>query len=259
MATVFDLIAGTYVTMYARAADPEGAVFWANQLGFNSLPAASISQADISLANQLGQNFYAVSKLAFDAKYTPSMTDVVFIDNVYQNLGGLSADLEGAAFWGNRLLDLKKDIDPQVARSMVAAEIGFALQTFDANATGDAAIRAETYRNKIAISQAAAATGSECLTPVSQSMTDWAYKGLTDVLIGVDNTKATRDIAIAQIYAAARCGDEPTLMGITNAGDHASLTSVSSVVKEFSNAAAVELIGIVGDGSISSGAPFGGG
>lgn len=30
MATVFDLIAGTYVTMYARAADPEGAVFWAN-------------------------------------------------------------------------------------------------------------------------------------------------------------------------------------------------------------------------------------
>ena len=41
MATVFDLINGSYVTIFNRAADPQGALFWSQNLGFSSIGAAS--------------------------------------------------------------------------------------------------------------------------------------------------------------------------------------------------------------------------
>jgi hypothetical protein len=212
MASAFDLIAGTYVTIYNRAADPAGAVFWANNLGFSSLAAASSpGTANLALADQLGTNFYAASSAAFNALYPTSMLDSQFINNVYVNLGGLGPDGVGATFWGNRLTSLEATNGQQVARSIVAAEIAFTLQTFDPNATGDAKTRADTYKNKIAVSEATATTGNASFNPLSQSTSDPAYGGLTNVLIGVSNTSASLNGALAQVQAA-NTANNPALM-----------------------------------------------
>jgi hypothetical protein len=212
MASAFDLIAGTYVTIYNRAADPQGAVFWANNLGFPSLAAASApGSANLDLADQLGRNFYAASTAAFNALYPQSMLDSQFINNVYVNLGGLGPDGAGATFWQNRLTSLEGANSQQVARAIVAAEIAFVLQTFDPNATGDAKVRSDTYKNKITVSEATATTGNASFNPTSQSTSDPAYAGLTNVLIGVNNTSASVNGALAQVQAA-NAASNPALM-----------------------------------------------
>ena len=69
MATVFDLINGSYVTIFNRAADPQGALFWSQSLGFPSIGAASGATATIAQANQLGANFYAAASTVFNTLY----------------------------------------------------------------------------------------------------------------------------------------------------------------------------------------------
>ena len=212
MASAFDLIAGTYVTIYNRAADPAGATFWAQSLGFSSLAAASAANTgSLALADKLGPNFYAASSSVFNTTYPTSMLDSQFINQVYLNLGGLPADGEGANFWGNRLTVLEATNTQQVARAIVASEIAFVLQTFDPNATGDAKIRADTYKNKLAVSAAVALTGNPSFNPASQSLSDPAYAGETNVLIGINETDASRNVALSQV-SAANAANNPALM-----------------------------------------------
>ena len=150
MATVFDLINGSYVTIFNRTGDPAGALFWAQKLGFSSIGAASGATATITQANQLGASFYAAASTVFNTLYPTTLADSAFINQLYINLGGLPADGAGANFWVNRLNFLETQTpNSQVARAEVAAEIAFVLQTFDPNATGDAKVRAQTYQNKI--------------------------------------------------------------------------------------------------------------
>jgi hypothetical protein len=229
MASAFDLISGTYVTIYNRADDPQGALFWANSLGFSSLAAASApGTATLALADQLGKNFYAASGAAFDALYpntgAGAISDSQFINQLYLNLGGIGPDGQGANFWGNRLTVLEASNSQQVARAIVATEIAFTLQTFDPNATGDAKVRAQTYQNKIAVAEATATTGNASFNPASQSLTDPAYKGLTNVLVGVTDTSASLNVALAQVQAA-NAANNPSLM----VGQNAPLTLTAGV------------------------------
>ncbi len=177
MPSVFDLIAGSYVAIYSRAADPQGALFWANVLGYATISEASAAQADLALADALGPQFYAASSVVFDALYPATKSNSEFIDQLYINLGGLAPDTGGETFWSNRLATIEADNSQQVARSIVATEIAFTLQTYDPNATGDAMFRANTYKNKLAVSEAVALSGNPAFNPASQSLTDPAYLG----------------------------------------------------------------------------------
>lgn len=212
MATVFDLINGSYVTIFNRAADPQGALFWSQSLGFSSIGAASGATATIAQANQLGANFYAAASTVFNTLYPTTLSDSAFINQLYINLGGLPADGAGSNFWVNRLNFLETQTpDSQVARAQVAAEIAFTLQTFDPNATGDAKIRAETYQNKILVSETLVNTGNPVFNPVSQSLSDPAYLGATNILVGITDTAASVAVAQAQI-AAANAANNPALL-----------------------------------------------
>ena len=215
MASVFDLINGSYITIFNRAADPAGATFWSQNLGFaniNAAAAAQIPPGDFTLADQLGRNFYVAAGTVFDGLYPTTILDSEFINRVYINLGNSPADAAGAAFWGNRLTFLEGQNPGQVARAIVASEIALTLQTFDPTGQPQEAIdRSATYKNKIAVSQAVAGTGNPSFNPASQSLTDPAYAGETNILIGINATDASRTVALSQV-AAANAANDPSLM-----------------------------------------------
>ena len=133
MASVADLIHGSYITIFNRAADPQGALFWSQNLGFANIGAAAAAPGSLALADQLGAIFYAAAGSVFNTLYPTTIFDSEFIDAVYTNLGNSPADLQGAAFWANRLMVLEGQNpgNPQLARAIVASEIAFVLQTFD--------------------------------------------------------------------------------------------------------------------------------
>lgn len=236
MTSVFDLIIGAYVTIYNRAAEPKGTLYWANELGYPTIGAALSAEGSWLLADQLGRKFYAASSKVFDATYPSSMANDDFIENLYVNLGGRGADANGAAFWLDRLNDLllEASTPPQVARAMVAAEIAFALQTYDPNATGDARIRADTYKNKVAVSRATALSGNSSFDPKGQGMDDLAYAGLTKVLHCVDETTASKNFALKLVSAANVANDPSLMIGVeTLAASVSEVKEGSSIVFTF--------------------------
>ncbi|MFZ3182249.1 MAG: hypothetical protein WBO09_18720 [Methylocystis silviterrae] len=214
MSSVFDLIAGSYVAIYSRAADPQGALFWANALGYATIADASAAQADLGLADALGPQFYAASSMAFDTLYPNGMLDSDFINDLYINLGGLAPDTGGATFWGNRLTTLEATNGQQVARSILATEIAFTLQTYDPNATGDSKVRADTYKNKLAVSEAIANTGNPVFNPVSQNSSDPAYAAEVNAVSHVDGTPASLSGWLNQIHVADAANNPVLLLPV---------------------------------------------
>ena len=214
MASVADLIHGSYITIFNRAADPQGALFWSQNLGFTNIGAAAAAPGSLALADQLGANFYAAAGSVFNTLYPTTIFDSEFIDAVYTNLGNSPADLQGAAFWGNRLMVLEGDNpgNPQLARAIVASEIAFVLQTFDPTGQPQSAIdRSNTYKNKLAVSEAIVATGNPVFNPASQSLTDPAYLGASDILTDINASDASRAAALSQV-AAANAANNPALL-----------------------------------------------
>lgn len=212
MASVFDLIAGTYVTIYSRAADPQGANFWATTLGFANINVAAGAQATLAMADKLGQNFYNASSAIFNTTYPQSDSNSLFITKVYNNLGGSDPDGGGLNYWTDRVATLSLTNSLQVARAMTATEIALTLENFIPD-PGDIAanLRAQTFQNKIAVSKAVASTNNASFNPASQSLTDPAYLGETNVLVGITNTEASKSVALSQV-AAANTANNPTLM-----------------------------------------------
>ncbi|MFZ3181658.1 MAG: DUF4214 domain-containing protein [Methylocystis silviterrae] len=212
MASVFDLIAGTYVTIYNRAADPQGANFWATTLGFANINVAAGAQANLAMADTLGQNFYQASSTIFNNTYPTTDSNSVFITKIYNNLGGSDPDGGGLNYWTDRVATLSLTHSVEVARAMTATEIALVLENYIPNPDDTAAtLRAQTFQNKIAVSKAVASTNNASFNPASQSLTDPAYLGETNVLVGVTNTEASKSVALSQVQAA-NAASNPALM-----------------------------------------------
>ena len=201
-----------YVTIYNRAADPQGANFWATTLGFANINVAAGAQATPEMADALGRNFYQASSGIFNTTYPESDSNSLFITKVYNNLGGSDPDGGGLNYWTDRVATLSLTNSLQVARAMTATEIALALENFIPN-PGDIAanLRAQTFQNKIAVSKAVASTNNPVFNPASQSLTDPAYLGETNILVGVTNTEASKSVALSQV-ATANAANNPALM-----------------------------------------------
>jgi hypothetical protein len=152
---------------------------------------------------------------AFAALYPANMTPTEFITALYQHLGNSVPDSEGLNFWTAQLA-AKTGPD---ARAEIAAEVSFVLQVFDPTAASFLALtpeqqqaalnRAATYQNKIAVSEALAATGNPVFNPTAYN--DATYKAEQALLNGVDQTAASRQAALDRV-AAANAANNPALL-----------------------------------------------
>ena len=101
-ATVLQEINALYVALYGRAADGPGISYWISQLsGFDpAITAQNAATTTISGpdATFLGQQFVNSQATYFNNLYS-GLTDVQFIEKLYQNIGGNNGDAAGIQFW----------------------------------------------------------------------------------------------------------------------------------------------------------------
>ena len=147
------------------------------------------------------------------------MSDSQFITQLYLNLGNSVPDAQGLSFWLGQLSG--RTGDHQVARAQIASEVSFVLQTFDPTAASFLALtpeqqhaaldRAATYQNKIAVSEALAATNNTAFN--TTTVGDAAYQGEVRILQGINQTDASRNTALQQINAANAASNPALLLG----------------------------------------------
>jgi Domain of unknown function (DUF4214) len=217
--SVYQLINGTYVTIYDRAGDPAGVTYLATQEA-GSVAAAMATPATLTQAAQLGVLFYQATPTTFDAMYAAN-NDTQFIEALYNNLGGSNADSAGLTYWLGQLAAAESSgtyANTETARAAIAGEVALDLLTFNAatsSLTGSdlaaATARAAEYANKVAASQSLASTGNTAFNPAAANLSDSAYAGELVIISNITSDPATLAAANVAI-AAANAANNPALL-----------------------------------------------
>src|SRR3990172_810835 len=157
-ATVSAAINGMYITTYGRAADNAGYAFWCGALGVSTTAAASTIATDAQF-NTLASEFVGTQSAYFDATYglTSSsgamLSDVAFIQALYNNLGSANGDTAGVLFWLAKLST--GETRTQMVGEFVNGFLNVDLNTKPAGMTdaeyATALTRQQAFENKILV------------------------------------------------------------------------------------------------------------
>lgn len=127
--TYRNFILGLYLTMYGRAADPEGYDYWLTQLGVSRVQAVLLvpNDAITFLANSFAAN------TAFDNSYG-SISNSQFVEALYLNSSRHNSDPAGLAYWTDSLNSLvATGFSIKNARATICAQFVVALLVWDAS------------------------------------------------------------------------------------------------------------------------------
>jgi hypothetical protein len=217
--TVQQEIMGLYAALYGRAGEYPGYAFWVNSIG-NGVTTANAASTPVSdsAATTLGIGFVTSQSTFFDKTYG-NLTDSAFINAMYLNIGGATADPGGSAYWSTLLAKAEAaGLSVQAARAglvgtFVEVLVEFNTASRPAGLTdqqwADALTRQNTIDNKIAVSlgyaNASNSPGGSILDPHTPD--DAAYAAATRALQHVTSDHQTVVTALANISSAVQHQD----------------------------------------------------
>ena len=214
-------VLGLYAALYNRATDFPGYSYWVGIDGQQS-DAGGVTVADANTtavtlndAQVLGQAFVNTQSTFFNATYG-GLTDSLFINALYVDIGGNAGDPGGIAYWSNLLAQAEAGgASVQAARAGLVGQFVHDLIDIDltpgAAALGlttaqyqDALTRQATINDKIAVSlgysNASQQTGGNILDALSVG--DAGYNAAVAIIHGVTSDPTTVNVAITGINNA---------------------------------------------------------
>ena len=165
-----------YVGYLGRAADSAGLAFWADAIANGTATIASVATG-FTLSNE------------YKAAYA-GLDSAALVDQVYTNVLGRAADAEGKAYWVDALA--KGTVTADTLVSFIVTNLG--------------ALDQATINNKVFVAQTYTDTVGDAYTPA----------GGAAVLVGVDSTAASVNVALANIAAGTVIGQVPGQALIAN-------------------------------------------
>jgi hypothetical protein len=230
-ATVLQEVNALYIAMYGRAADSIGLNYWVGQIsaqfpgttGATPLPEPGQpgnAQA-VAIENFLGLAFFNAAPAYFAGLYPNTgggaITDIQFIQDLYQNIGGNAGDAGGINYWFTQLQGLETTTSQQNARAELAGQFAAGVLGFDftpgAAALGLSAAdyaaglaRQAEFQNKVSISQfyadeSASSTAAGTLLNATSTSSP-AFAAEQHLVLTVTNDPNTVSAAQAAILAA---------------------------------------------------------
>jgi len=220
-ATNSQIVYGLYAAIYVRSPDKAGYDYW--MAGLNAVPpTATLSQ----IATGFSQ------RPEWVAAYPTTMTDVQYVDAIYQNVLGIAGDAAGRAFWaGNITAGAYNRTDFIVQFLTATIEFDATLPNFSGLTAAEVASATSaqtTILNKIAVGEAFVASPA-AINPAKTGVDSAGnYNAANDMTVALltatDSTQASVDAAKAAITAAGAAG---TTFTLTTAGD--TLTTLTAL------------------------------
>ena len=224
--TVQQEIAGLYVTLYGLAATQAGITYWTNVVSaFDpGITAANAGSTAISGADEvyLGQQMTAGSPVVngttyFQTVYPTTMTDLAYVEALYQNMSGFIGTTAGDQYWlsvlqqteagngGNAIL-AREAIVGQFTHDFYGNDLTVGAAALGVSASDYALLVAgqQTLRNKATVAQYwATETGVSGGAILNfTSVTDPSFAAAQHVLAGITSDPNTVTVAITGIAAA---------------------------------------------------------
>ena len=224
--TVQQEIAGLYVTLYGLAATQTGITYWTNVVsGFDpSITAANAGSTAISGADEvyLGQQMTAGSPVVngttyFQTLYPTTMTDLAYVQALYQNMSGFIGTTAGDQYWlsvlqqseagnGGNVTLAREAIVGQFTHDFYGNNLTVGAAALGVSASDYALLVAgqQTLRNKATVAQYwATETGVSGGAILNfTSVTDPSFAAAQHVLAGITSDPNTVTVAITGIAAA---------------------------------------------------------
>lgn len=225
-ATVTQEIDGLYVTLYGLAATQAGISYWTNQASaFDpSITAGNAVSTPISVADEvyLGQQMTAGSPIVngttyFQTVYPSTMTDLAYVEALYQNMSGFIGTAAGDQYWLNVLQQAEAANGGNVTLAREAIVGQFVHDFYSNNLTvgatalgvsaSDYALLVtgqQTLQNKVTVAQYwATETGVSGGAILNFAhVTDPSFAAAQQVLLGITSDPHTVTVAIAGINNA---------------------------------------------------------
>ena len=225
-ATVTQEIAGLYVTLYGLAATQAGITYWTNVgSAFDpSITAANAGSTAISGADEvyLGQQMTAGSPVVngttyFQTVYPSTMTDMAYVQALYQNMSGFIGTTAGDQYWlavlqqseagnGGNVTLAREAIVGQFTHDFYSNDLTVGAAALGVSASDYALLVAgqQTLRNKATVAQYwATETGVPGGAILNfTSVTDPSFAAAQHVLAGITSDPNTVTVAITGIAAA---------------------------------------------------------
>ena len=225
-ATVTQELASLYVTLYGLAATQAGITYWINSVSAHdpSITAANAGSTAISGADEvyLGQQMTAGSPVVngttyFQTVYPTTMTDLAYVQALYQNMSGFIGTTAGDQYWlavlqqseaanGGNVTLAREAIVGQFTHDFYgnnltvgAAALGVSTSDYALLVAGQ-----QTLRNKATVAQYwATETGVSGGAILNfASVTDPSFAAAQHVLAGITSDPNTVTVAITGIAAA---------------------------------------------------------
>ena len=225
-ATVQQEINGLYVTLYGIAATHAGISYWENVLQNvdQSITAANAAVTAISVGDEtyLGQQMTAGSPVVngttyFATLYPASMSDIAFVQALYQNMSNFIGTVAGDNYWlnlllqaeannGNNVIAAREAIVGQFVHDFMSNNLTVGAVALGVSASDYALLVAgqQTLLNKSSVSQYYAdqtmASGGSIINYTA--VTDPAFTAAHTVLASITNDPSTVSVAITGINNA---------------------------------------------------------
>ena len=224
--TVQQEIAGLYVTLYGLAATQAGITYWTNVVSaFDpGITAGNALATAISLNDEvyLGQQMTAGSPVVngttyFQTVYPSTMTDMAYVQALYQNMSGFIGTTAGDQYWlavlqqseaanGGNVTLAREAIVGQFAHDFYGNNLTVGAAALGVSASDYALLVAgqQTLRNKATVAQYwATETGVSGGAILNfTSVTDPSFAAAQHVLAGITSDPNTVTVAITGIAAA---------------------------------------------------------
>ena len=225
-ASVQQEIAGLYVTLYGLAATQTGITYWTNVVSAfdSSITAANAGSTAISGADEvyLGQQMTAGSPVVngttyFQTVYPSTMTDLAYVQALYQNMSGFIGTTAGDQYWlavlqqseagnGGNVTLAREAIVGQFTHDFYGNNLTVGAAALGVSASDYALLVAgqQTLRNKATVAQYwATETGVSGGAILNfTSVTDPSFAAAQHVLAGITSDPNTVTVAIIGIAAA---------------------------------------------------------